>query len=70
MYAKLSTLCFQAPDIRKKSATLIATMFRHSPPVFSSILNTVTEAEQVTRNVTNLVLVFLILNKNSKFLFL
>ncbi|KAL5257524.1 hypothetical protein ACHWQZ_G012456 [Mnemiopsis leidyi] len=35
-----------APDIRKKSATLIATMFRHSPPVFSSILNTVTEAEQ------------------------
>ncbi|KAL5257520.1 hypothetical protein ACHWQZ_G012456 [Mnemiopsis leidyi] len=36
----------KAPDIRKKSATLIATMFRHSPPVFSSILNTVTEAEQ------------------------
>ncbi|XP_063674518.1 CLIP-associating protein 1-A-like isoform X38 [Bolinopsis microptera] len=35
-----------APDIRKKSATLIATMFRHSPPVFSSILNTVTEQEQ------------------------
>lgn len=36
----------KAPDIRKKSATLIATMFRHSPPVFSSILNTVTEQEQ------------------------
>ena len=52
----------QAPDIRKKSATLIATMFRHSPPVFSSILNTVTEAEQVTV----IVFIFLSIDQNSE----
>eukprot|EP00116_Pleurobrachia_bachei_P004305 sb/3464567/ len=36
----------RAPDNRRKSQLLIAQMFRHNPPVFANIVNTLTEGEQ------------------------